>query len=281
VKVLPFKIPKPEPGALVYQEDRATVLYDKLHQHEEIQISFVQRGRGHLIVGDTINDYMTNDILVIGSNVPHVFRSDPRAYRESVLLTLFFTKDSFGRDFFNLPDLRNIASFFKDSDYGMRILSNQKELITLFKRLENQNKIERIASLLILLDIISRSKRKALSTFIYKKNYTDDEGKRMRAVFDYTMQHFKEGITLEDIALKANMTKNAFCRYFKKRTNKTYFQFLIEIRIENACRLLYNRDLSILSVSELSGFQNIGNFNRKFKELKGVSPSAFRSGHRR
>jgi AraC-like DNA-binding protein len=95
------------------------------------------------------------------------------------------------------------------------------------------------------------------------------------------MQHFKEGITLEDIALKANMTKNAFCRYFKKRTNKTYFQFLIEIRIENACRLLYNRDLSILSVSELSGFQNIGNFNRKFKELKGVSPSVFRSGLRR
>jgi AraC-like DNA-binding protein len=74
------------------------------------------------------------------------------------------------------------------------------------------------------------------------------------------------------------MSKNAFCRYFKKRTNKTFFQFLIEIRIENACKMLHtNKDYSISYISELCGFQDIANFNRKFKELKGVSPSYYRS----
>jgi AraC-like DNA-binding protein len=118
-----------------------------------------------------------------------------------------------------------------------------------------------------------------LSSFVYRKKYTDDEGKRMSAVFEYAIEFFHEAITLEEVAEKANMSKNAFCRYFKKRTNKTFFQFLIEVRIENACKLLSNnnKDLTISSISEMCGFQDIANFNRKFKELKGISPSQYRS----
>lgn len=277
MKVLPFKIPKPESEALVYQEDYETIFYDQLHQHEEIQISYIAEGAGSLIVGDSINVYQKGDVLVIGENIPHVFRTDSNSATGSVMYTLFFTKTSFGKDFFQLTDLIKSTQFFKEAAFGIKVLSHHKEIIDDFTKLKYQNRIERIASLLKILNNIILSKKQALSSFVYKKKYTDDEGKRMRAVFEHAMDHFDEPISLEEVAEKANMSKNAFCRYFKKRTNKTFFQFLIEIRIENACKLLYkNKELPISSISYLCGFQNIANFNRKFKEIKGMTPSIYR-----
>ncbi|WMI65232.1 AraC family transcriptional regulator [Aestuariibaculum sp. YM273] len=277
MKVLPFKIPKPENEALVYQEERLRVLYDQLHQHSEIQISYVEKGAGTLIVGDTINDFSPNDILVLGSDVPHVFRTDVNFSEETVVYTLFFDRNCFGKHFFDLPDLESIHDFFTDSEYGMKILTRKNKLTKLFLKLKNQNKVQRIGTLLRIIDHITKAEKTAISSFVYKKKYTDDEGKRMNDVFNYAMENYMEPITLEEISEVANMSKNAFCRYFKKRTNKTFFQFLIEIRIENACKLIYNNpDHSISSISELCGFQNTANFNRKFKEIKGVTPSHFR-----
>lgn len=278
MKVLPFKIPKPENRTLVYQEDYETIFYDQLHQHEEIQISYIVEGAGSLLVGDTIHDYKKNDIFIIGENIPHVFRSDTQTSHNSLMYSLFFTRRSFGKDFFDLADLNKTNRFFKDVEYGIKILSNKKRIIKHFKKLKNQTKIERIASLLKILDRVIISEKQPLSAFVYKERFTDGDGKRMGAVFEYALDHFQEYISLEEIAEKANMSKNAFCRYFKKRTNKTFFQFLIEIRIENACKLLYKeKDLSVALISELCGFHNIANFNRKFKELKQMTPSQYKS----
>ncbi|ADF51722.1 MULTISPECIES: helix-turn-helix domain-containing protein [Zunongwangia] len=276
MKVLPFKIPKPEKEALVYQEDHEIVFYDKLHQHEEIQISYIMEGSGSLILGDSINEYQPHDILIIGENIPHVFRSDAEAHPNSIMYTLFFTKKSFGKEFFNLTDLSGIQKFFDESEYGMKIKADEKKF-HLFNNLKRQSKIERVATLLLLLNELTHAERQPLSSFVYQKKYTEDEGKRMNDVFQYAMDNFQENISLDDIADIAFMSKNAFCRYFKKRTNKTFFQFLIEIRIEHACKLLYkDHDLSISAISELCGFQNIANFNRKFKELKGITPTQYR-----
>ncbi|WP_417360950.1 AraC family transcriptional regulator [Galbibacter sp.] len=278
MKVLPFKIPKPKQEALVYQEDRGLYFYDKLHQHEELQISYIQKGSGTLIVGDSINTYNANDILIIGGNIPHVFKSDPESSSDSVMFTLFFTKEAFGKGFFQISDMEKTQDFFTHAQYGMKISRNHEKIVAIFKRLRGQSKIERIASLLKIIDQSLILDYKPLSSFVYGKKYTDDEGKRMREVLEHAMENYHNQITLEEVATKANMTKNAFCRYFKKRTNKTFFQFLIEMRIENSCKLLYkNSEMSIATVSELCGFQNITNFNRKFKELKGITPSQYRT----
>jgi AraC-like DNA-binding protein len=167
--------------------------------------------------------------------------------------------------------------FFKGSEYGLKVLSKKQKITKQFNKLSHQNKIERVATLLKILNLISTAESTPLSSFVYKKRYTDDEGKRMNDVFEYAMEKFYEPITLEEIADKAHMNKNSFCRYFKKRTNKTFFQFLIEIRIENACKLITSSpDLSIAMISEQCGFGTIANFNRKFKEIKGLTPTDYR-----
>jgi len=277
MKVLPFKIPKPDFDALVYQEDQGHVFYDKLHQHEEIQLSFIVEGEGTLIVGDTINYYKQGDVFIIGSNIPHVFKSDIMT-SSSHMLSLFFTKTSFGEIFFELEELQDLNLFFKRTTHGFKLTTSKKVISKLFLELRKASKFDQFILFLKILKIASISNYKSLSSFINDKKYNDNEGKRMRAVFEYTITNYDNDISLEDISEVANMTKNAFCKYFKKRTNKTYFQFLNELRIENACKLIQTeKDLSVSEIAYISGFKNISNFNRQFKSLKKLSPTAFRN----
>ena len=277
MKVLPFKIPKTQNIGLIYQEDREEFFYDKLHQHEEIQLCVIVKGEGTLIVGDTINEYKSGDVLVIGSNLPHVFKSDASRIKESFMISLFFTKNSFGENFFLLDDFAELEPFFEKSTTGFKLLTNKEKVAELFLSLQSSTNLERFTGLLRALKIISNSNTKELASFVYPKKYTDNEGKRMRDVMDYTIHHFDKNIDLYKIAEKANMTPNAFCRYFKQRTNKTYFTFLNELRIENACKLL-SSDIS-MPISEIAyqcGFNNLSNFNRKFKEIKKINPAKYR-----
>lgn len=278
MKVFPFKIPKAQNEALIYQEDRERFFYDKLHQHIEIQISLIVNGEGTLIVGDTVNQYKTNDIIVIGSNIPHVFKSDATENEMSEMISLFFSQDSFGEDFFKLNEFETLQNFFNLSEYGFKINSKREEITRLFLRLKETSKLKRFILFLEILELLNNSETEVLSSFINKKSYSDNEGKRMGDVFEYTMNKFAEHISLKEIADVASMTTNAFCRYFKQRTNKTYIQFLTEIRIDNASRLLRkNQDLSITEIAHKSGFSNISNFNRKFKQLKKTTPLKYKS----
>lgn len=276
MRVLPFKIPKPENSAIVFQEDVEIYFYDKLHQHEEIQLSIIIEGKGTLIVGDTVNYYNKGDVLVIGSNIPHVFKSDLEESSNSHMQSLFFSKNSFGTSFFELEELQVLQPFFIRSQHGFKIISSKKIIFNLFFKLKTAPKLKVFTTLLELLQIGSKASYKSLSSFIYKKKYTDVEGKRMQDVFEYTMKYFQKNISLKIIASVANMTKNAFCKYFKKRTNKTYFKFLAELRIEYACKLLLKKnELSISEIAHHSGFNNLSNFNRQFKAIKKKSPSKF------
>tara|TARA_R110002051_G_scaffold228869_1_gene290966 strand:+ start:2536 stop:3381 length:846 start_codon:yes stop_codon:yes gene_type:complete len=278
MNVLPFKIAKPEKNSFVFQIDDTHPFYDKLHQHEEIQISLIIEGEGTLIVGDTVNSFKKGDIFIIGSGIPHIFKSDIQASESSYMLSVFFTNTSFGKDFFELEELQEVTSFFKRAKHGFKITSKNKKARDLFFQLEKATKLKQLILLLQLLQICSNASYKSLSSFIYDKKYSDNEGNRMRTIFEYTMNNFTQKITLEDISTIANMTKNAFCKYFKKRTNKTYFQFLMELRIENACKLLLsNKEASVANIAEQCGYYNISNFNRQFQVYKQQSPTEFRN----
>jgi len=280
VKILPFKIPKPENEAFVYQEDHDLLFYDKLHQHEEIQISLIANGEGTLIVGDSVTDYKSDDILVMGSNLPHVFKSDVTEGKNSLMVSLFFNKKSFGDHFFDLKEFDSLQSFFNQSIYGLKLISNKNELKNLFLKLRKASNLDRFILLFEILRLIAKSNTESLSSFVNQKNYSDNEGKRMSEVFEYTMNHFNHPISLLQIAGIANMTTNAFCKYFKQRTNKTYLQFLTELRIEYACKLLdKNNDLAIAEIATISGFNTISNFNRKFKSLKKMAPLQYKLTH--
>ena len=280
MKVFPFKIPKTKEETLIYQRDEEIILYDKLHQHEEIQISYIERGEGTIIVGDTISEYKDGDILILGSYLPHVLKSEPRNPDEnpySLVHSIFFTPESFGETFFNLSEFKLIKPLFEEMKNGCKINTNATKIKKLILKFAKEDNYNRFIIFFKIIKLLSKSRKQPLSNFRYNKNMTDIEGKRMQIVFEFVMNNYGKNISLDEISSLANMSKNAFCRYFKTRTNKTFFQFLIELRIEKAAKLLVKqKELPVIEIAELSGFNNISNFNRKFKEIKGASPLSYR-----
>lgn len=276
MKVLPFKIPKPENATLVVQEDLGVKFYDKLHQHQETQISLIKKGEGTFIIGDHVGEFKQGDVFVIGENLPHVFNND-ELEDEVHMISLFFMKSSYGEQFFDFTEFKTLDSFFAASNLGFIVRLAPVDLQDLIVGIIRQKGLERFISFMQILNVLSNHSLQTLSSAIHRKTYGEEEGKRMRNIFEYTMQNFDKTISLEQVSDIANMTPNAFCRYFKQRTNKTYINFLLDIRIGNACKLLGKKtDLSIAEVSYKSGFNNLTNFNRKFKALKGVTPSHYR-----
>ena len=277
MKVFSFTIPKAKRDALILQEDRETIFYQLFHQHDELQISHIKQGEGTLIVGDTVGTYTAGDFVVLGGNLPHVFKSDASKSKLSHMLTVFFTEDSFGTGFFETEELKSLRSFFDKAANGFKISGSHPKLSALFSELHEAPKLDRFILFIQLLKQLNKKDYTSLSSFTSRKKYSDNEGKRMSAVYEFTINNFQKEISLDTIAREAAMTKNAFCKYFKKRTNKTYITFLNELRIEEACKLLQSqKELSVAEVAEASGFQNISNFNRKFKNLKDKTPREYR-----
>ena len=276
MKVLPFQIPKPLHENLIVQEDQAAMFYDKLHQHKEVQLSLILRGKGKLIIGDSVHPFETGDFFAIAAHSPHLFNNDPSPNGVH-MVSLFFTEKTFGEGFFELPDLEEVHPFFKMVEEGFRLVENKKEVEALMLRILISDKLERLLNFLPLLKKLCSFEKQALTQFLHPKEIGIREGKRMRLIFDYTIKNFQSEISLQRAAALVHMTPNAFCRFFKKRTNKTYFQFLIELRIEHACQLLLKdeKDISVLEISERSGFSSISNFNRQFRKLKGMVPSRY------
>lgn len=280
MKVLPFKIPKPENVTLYIEHYKGASFYEKLHQHKEIQISLIKEGEGTYIIGDCVGEFKKNDIFVIGENLPHIFKRDNAFVDETEMVTLFFSKKSYGEGFLNLPEFEHFKYFFNDTSLGFKVISDKIKLSLLLSKIKDLSKYKQFTSFLEILNLISKAAHKSLSSMINLKKYAGNEGKRMSDIFQYTMDNFQSEISLQKVSNVANMTPNAFCRYFKQRTNKTFVNFLIDIRIGNACKLLTkNNELNITEISYKSGFNNLANFNRKFKSIKGITPSEYRKKH--
>ena len=280
MKVLPFTIPKHDSALLMFQRDLEKVFYDRFHQHEAIQISFIVSGEGELLAGDRIRRYQSGDAFVIGSYLPHLFKSDRSINVQSEMISVFFSRVDLDR-LMSFEELAQLESLLNEMDLGISLDSHQEKVGSLILQIETASSLKRLSLFFSLLELISELKYSLLSSNLSRKMLSENEGMRMQAVMNFTLESLSKQIKLDEVATLANMSTNAFCRYFKQRTNKSYFQFLIEIRIEHACNLLTNKvDLSISEVAELSGFQNLSNFNRRFRMEKGTTPSQFRRENR-
>ena len=192
--------------------------------------------------------------------------------------SIFFTTASFGVDFFNNAALEELNPLFEKISRGIRLKSSRIEIAQLFEIFKNASKLNQVVVFLTLLSEISSAEFDCLSSFVSEKKYSANEGERMRKVLEYTMKNYSDKITINDISDVAVMTKNAFCKYFKKRTNITYFEFLKRIRIEHACSLLREKkEMSVAEIAQRTGYKNLSNFNQQFRDVINTSPQKFRN----
>lgn len=274
MKVLPFEIPKTGNSAFLFQVDRGKAFYGRLHRHHEIQISLILKGRGDLVIAESLHSFQPGELYFIASNTPHLFRSSDQ--EESVhMISIFFTLDSLGKGFFQIDEMASVLEFIESIPSAVRFLNVPEQLQNDMSLLNRKDSIEKVTTFLKFLERLSQLKTEILSAMAVPE-ISIREGERMRNVMDYAMQHYNKNVTLDAFASIAHMTPNAFCRYFKMRTKKTVFQFVNELRMAHADRLLLGEELSILEVAYASGFRNISHFNRTFQKYHGCSPRSFR-----
>ena len=258
------------------------------HFHPHYQLFTVIKGTGTRFIGDDIRHFEEGDTVFLGPNMPHLWRSDRNYFeKESQLQTegivVYFKEDFLGNDFFEKPEMFDIKSFLKNSERGLDLKGTLgAEMVSDLNELLGLTGFEGISKLLNILHKLSVTND---YQYISSSNYTNtnkiSETERMRIVHEYVLKHFKENINLSTVASLSNMTEAAFCRYFKSRTNKTFSDFVKEIRIGNACKILQDENKSISQTCYESGYNTVSNFNNQFKSLKGVSPLQYQKLYRR
>ncbi|PWL30158.1 AraC family transcriptional regulator [uncultured Roseivirga sp.] len=276
MKALPFKIPKVEDSSFHLQIDDEPYFYDKLHQHPELQLTWIVKGEGTLIYGDYLGEFKPNEVYLMGSNVPHVFRSRAEYYENNGLRILaksiFFKPDLIRKGQAILPELSQLEGLLLAADRGLKINPEESQkLIHQIDEVFRANPLSRLGQTLCLIDELGKTELQPLSQ-LPQKPITENQGRRLDDVFKFTLENYHRPIQLEEVAEVVHMNKAAFCRYFKQHTRKTYLNFLNEIRLQKATELLRTTELSVAQIAYEVGFNNLSNFNRTFKLVKGITP---------
>ena len=275
MKVYPFKIQKESQQSILVQYDEGIRFYDRLHQHQDMQLSFIVKGQGTYIIGDALGEFKSGNFFLIGTNLPHIFKIAPQNLAPVKMISIFFTEKSLGQGFFDLPELWQIKKMLNDSYLGLKVTHNSF-LENAFSHIKNKASFVNILNFLEVLKSFYLANYTLLASVNAKTILSETEGKRMDKVYQFVLENFKNKITLAQMSDIAAMSKPAFCRYFKQHTNKTFVTFLNELRIGEACRQLQKTKASIQSIAYSCGFNNLTNFNRTFKLIKKLSPSEYR-----
>ena len=275
-----FPLPKAEHETVVFQKDELHWFYDILHFHTAFQVTHFIKGNGTCFAGDRVYSFEPGDIFVIGSQMPHVFRSDFRYYsttkKECVSNSLFFNSPLFTEGLLNLPESKELETVLGYMQSGLKLRS--QKVAAQISSFEYKKGFQRIISLLeLLLEIGNLPEKDRLTEHVQPQALKEITYERINRVIEHVMTHYPEKIKLEEVASLVSMTPNAFCKYFKQRTRQTFVDFLNQVRINQAARLLRQTELSVNEIAFRCGFNNLSNFSRQFSRRMGHSPGSYRS----
>ncbi|MFT4093711.1 MAG: AraC family transcriptional regulator [Niabella sp.] len=284
MKVLQFTIPIQHDKTIVSRADVLPHFYPYLHRHKEMQLTWIQKGHGTLVVDNNMHLFQSGDIFMIGANQPHVFKNTssyflPGSNKYIRSLDVFFDPEIICNTLLNIAELKHLRNFIQKCQSGFKIPAaiapQVSEKMQLIKSLENGLiRTLQFIEMLQLLASVPVIEKLSNENSVVKNN--ENDGIRISQIYNYILHNYEKDITLEDVARQAYMTPQAFCRFFKKHTGHTFVSFLSEIRINEARKQFSEGNFeSISSVAYNCGFNSITNFNRVFKSVTRQSPSIY------
>ena len=271
-----------EPGhSFSVRRDLVPYVNNRWHFHAEVELIHIEKGQGTQFVGDNIQRFKAGDVVLVGAHLPHYWRFDDPYFEEDAAPTdvrvAQFSENFWGESFLHLPENIHLKTLLDRAKMGLQVEGAARERVAgLLGRLLEAEGMPRLLLLIEALYVLADSNQlQSLSSMGFKHNCPDGEHERVNLIYEYSLQHFKRPIQLEEIARVASISPNSFCRFFKSRTRKTYSRFLIEIRVGHACKLLIENNLSIKQVCYESGFNNFTSFYKYFKLITGKSPLGY------
>ena len=282
------KLPIVDNTSFLYSQWNCPYFDKPWHFHEEYELVLIEKSSGTKFIGDKVSHFQEDDLLLIGSNVPHLFRNSDDYYNDNGSLQarsifIHFTEDFLGEKFFVIPEMKQVNKLLQNSAMALEIKGKTKEeIIGRLQHIQNEKPSQRLVSLLEILIKLSESKdvHPILSNAFATRNRSSANNSkdtdRIHNVFEFIMENYKKNIYVETIASMLNMSPVSFSRYFKHHTRKTFSDYVTEIRISHACTLLMQDNESIAQISYQSGFNNLSNFYKHFQKITGMVPKEYR-----
>ncbi len=267
----------PDDTFLVFERIKDNFDYP-VHYHPEYELNFIYNGKGvRRVVGTNMEEIGMYEMVLVGPNLPHCWETHNCKSKKIHEITIQFHNNLFAESFLNRRVAKPIKDLFERSKQG--ILFSQETAKNMFERLSSLSKDNTFESNISFLSIIyqlSISENQRVLNSTEAENVNTDNNSRFDVLYQYLLKHFHKKILLSEAAGIIKMSPVSFNRYIKKHTNKTFVDFLNDIRIGFACLWLLEKELSIAEIAYKCGFNNIANFNRVFKKVKNTTPSAYR-----
>ncbi len=256
------------------------------HFHKELELVFIIKGKGTCFIGDHIGQFGPGDLIFLGNNLPHMLKNEIE-YDEkgqainAEAIVIHFSEHFLGEDYLKIPEMKSIAKLLDLAKRGIKASrSTALEITRKMRVMLTHTPFQRILELLsILQTVFEGSNLQMLSSISFLEEINKTQNSKLDSVYEFVMNNFSNPISLDEISDIAFMNKTAFCKYFKDRTNKTFNQFLTEVRINYAKRLFLEGGRQIAEVGYECGFNNLSNFNRQFRKYTSSTPSSYQSRH--
>lgn len=244
------------------------------HRHEEFELILITEGYGTAMIGDFIGEYKPGDLYFIAGNLPHWFKKQHHKTIGAALV-LHFKKEILGNVFLDLPELKNINQLLQKND-GIQIgIKLQKEIAVLLVEIHQLKGFQRMGNLLQCIQKISTTPDFVALTqnFLFSNNHVNPA---IEKIIDFSFKRYLTPVTLKQVADVAAMSIPTFCRFFKKNIKKTYFDFIQDLRISHACKLLTGTNKAVMEICYESGYNSWANFSKQFKQVKKITPLQYR-----
>lgn len=248
------------------------------HFHPEYELNYIYKGSGRAFIGDRMVTFNKGDLFFLGPNLPHSWESTYRLNQHSQSLVIQLNNTLWQGGWLGGKELEELNLLFKKSLRGLKFTCKSNSLIAkkMLRVSTSSKPIKSIIEILSIFELLgSNSSYEYITSPAYLPNYRENDYLRINVIYNFVHLNFNREISLSETANLVNMTKQGFCRYFKKITRRTFFVYLNEYRIGHACKLLSEAEFNISEVGFRSGFQSISNFNKQFKIVAGCSPTEY------
>lgn len=269
----------PNSSFIVYKENQP---FSRWHQHPEYELVLITKGKGRRIVGDNIERFEENDLVFLGPYTPHEWLCDSKYMKNPDFfcgegIVIQFLPDFLGKIFFEIHENHTLKEFLNKSYRGYSIQGRSKnDIMCIMHEMLNESNTERLYSLFLIFRIFATSiEINTLASNAFMATCPSNENSPMQKTLQFLMQNFHTQIQVKDMLCIANMSHTSFCAAFKYSYKMTFKDYLLNLRVGYACKILSDTTLQISEIAFNCGFENISNFNRQFKKMKGITPTKF------
>lgn len=255
----------------------------RIHSHKNFELNYITSGVGRRIVGDNISGFEKGDLVLLGPNLPHCWEVlDTENNEEPTCIVTHFSENIIDSDFFKMPELEKVVDLLKLSNRGIRFkIEDDTEIRNILVDMSEREGLEYYIGLLKIFNhLIKIEDRARLSNPINGSSIFSKNIEKVNKVYEYVFQNIQEGIKLEEASAVLNMAPSSFCRFFKKKTGNTFMEYVKNVRVGIAAKLLAETDKQITQICFESGYNNLANFNHYFKANMGKTPSDYRKNFR-